>query len=529
MPARLPEALLRWSRDASGLGLVRAVLGPGEDPYPQARGFLDQLFRRLVRAVLGPAFPSGPPPAGAASTAVVDQAWLIASALDSGPAMRAGTHPARFALSLYDGHADWASGLADLEREQGEDATTRLLGLAAIAHLLFGGSPESAAAAFHDHPVGGALLRWWAAVEVALAFSQDGELPVDHVPSELVFSAADHADTQLSALADRATLEAATTILRGWMRGVEDSARGDAGIAGEIAAGVRAALPALAEASRDALQEEAATFGVYAPMLARLIAEVAPDTGAIAAAQQNAAAQQERDREAEAARQAELAERAAANRRAEEAKIEAERLRLAALASETISALERARAEVDATHREIIVAEADVQQLETRLGPVLGSLSALAPRRSQARAALSSAFTAREEAVAARSETLLNLDQLPSHAPPAEVKALSEARAALAGAVVEVQASEAALAAGLVALGEAQAEAVAVVRTNRGKDAWLQRAVAGSRPPLWSGPAPSGLRCRTRSVPRLKWPNPAAPRSMRPRVKPLRQRRRGTR
>ena len=93
MPARLPEALLRWSRDASGLGLVRAVLGP--------------------------AFPSGPPPAGAASTAVVDQAWLIASALDSGPAMRSGTHPARFALSLYDGHADWASGLADLERTAG--------------------------------------------------------------------------------------------------------------------------------------------------------------------------------------------------------------------------------------------------------------------------------------------------------------------------------------------------------------------------------------------------------------------------
>jgi TetR/AcrR family transcriptional regulator len=28
---------------------VRAVLGPGEDPYPQARGFLDQLFRRLLQ------------------------------------------------------------------------------------------------------------------------------------------------------------------------------------------------------------------------------------------------------------------------------------------------------------------------------------------------------------------------------------------------------------------------------------------------------------------------------------------------
>ena len=98
--------------------------------------------RSLLRAALG----------GAGDAPLNPGVSPVAEVLDGGGALRFPGLSARLALTLYDAHAEWASGLSDLEADQGFDATVRLYGLALAARA--GGASPAEAAAWLRSPEG---------------------------------------------------------------------------------------------------------------------------------------------------------------------------------------------------------------------------------------------------------------------------------------------------------------------------------------------------------------------------------------
>ena len=102
----------------------------------------------------------------------------IAGHLDGGELYTGVATSARTALSLFDAHVDWASGINDLEDEHGRDAVIRLVGLGLVAEALCDGDSDASAEQFFTTDSGRATLAWFAAVEVGLAFATPDD-PID--------------------------------------------------------------------------------------------------------------------------------------------------------------------------------------------------------------------------------------------------------------------------------------------------------------------------------------------------------------
>ncbi|MCK6523452.1 hypothetical protein L6R49_18725, partial [Myxococcota bacterium] len=202
--------------------------------------------RPLLRAALG----------GAGDAALAPGLSPLAELLDGGGILRFPGLSARLALTLYDAHAEWASGLSDLEADQGFDATVRLYGLA-LAALAAGGP-----AAWLQSPEGQRLARYVAAVEIALAFSTDGDLPLDFRPSELVMTFGDDARDALSGALGGLPGEVGET-MRAMLPSLDALAAEAAAGAGSLADALRAALGPQPSNRREDLAAEAARWPVY--------------------------------------------------------------------------------------------------------------------------------------------------------------------------------------------------------------------------------------------------------------------------
>ncbi|MBK7759197.1 MAG: hypothetical protein IPI35_22960 [Deltaproteobacteria bacterium] len=215
----------------------------------QLRALLPEA-RPLLRAALG----------GAGDAPLAPGASPVAQALDGGGANRFPGLSARLALTLYDAHAEWASGLSDLEADQGFDATVRLYGLA-LAALTEGGSAAQAAAWLRS-PEGQRLARYVTAVEIALAFSTDGDLPLDFRPSELVLTFGDDARDALSGAIGGLPGEVGDT-LRALLPTLDALAGEAAAESAGLADALRAALGPQPSNRREDLAAEAARWPVY--------------------------------------------------------------------------------------------------------------------------------------------------------------------------------------------------------------------------------------------------------------------------
>ncbi|MCK6515102.1 hypothetical protein L6R46_08625, partial [Myxococcota bacterium] len=206
--------------------------------------------RPLLRAALG----------GAGDAPLTPGVSPLAAVLDGGGALRFPGLSARLALTLYDAHAEWASGLSDLEADQGFDATVRLYGLALAA--IAAGASAAQAATWLRSPEGQRLARYVAAVEVALAFSTDGDLPLDFRPSELVLTFGDDARDALSG-ALGALPSALSDTLRAMLPSLDALAGDAAAETAGIADALRAALGPQPSNRREDLAAEAARWPVY--------------------------------------------------------------------------------------------------------------------------------------------------------------------------------------------------------------------------------------------------------------------------
>ncbi|MEY3211787.1 MAG: hypothetical protein RIT28_2268, partial [Pseudomonadota bacterium] len=204
--------------------------------------------RPLLRAALG----------GAGDAALSPGVSPVAEVLDGGGALRFPGLSARLALTLFDAHAEWASGLSDLEADQGFDATVRLYGLALAATS----ASSARGAAWLSTPEGQRLAQYVAAVEIALAFSTDGDLPLDFRPSELVLTFGDDARDALSGALGGLPGDVGDT-LRAMLPTLDALARDAAADSARLADALRAALGPQPSNRREDLAAEAARWPVY--------------------------------------------------------------------------------------------------------------------------------------------------------------------------------------------------------------------------------------------------------------------------
>ena len=206
--------------------------------------------RSLLRAALG----------GAGDAPLNPGVSPVAEVLDGGGALRFPGLSARLALTLYDAHAEWASGLSDLEADQGFDATVRLYGLALAARA--GGASPAEAAAWLRSPEGQRLTRYVTAVEIALAFSTDGDLPLDFRPSELVLTFGDDARDALSSAIGGLPADLGDT-LRALLPTLDALALDASAESAGLADALRGALGPQPSNRREDLAAEAARWPVY--------------------------------------------------------------------------------------------------------------------------------------------------------------------------------------------------------------------------------------------------------------------------
>ncbi|MCP4804587.1 MAG: hypothetical protein GY884_04490 [Proteobacteria bacterium] len=232
----------------------------------------------LVRTVV-PDPPSAGDLAPPAPDAGAARALALAAELDTGNWFAGITLSLRSALSLHDAHVDWAAGIADLEEDQGRDTSLRVLGLAAVAGVLW---PDDPVGELADHAHGRALVDWLAA-DVALSLATDDDPPEDDQPLsgilafhldglELPEALAEHEDLA------REVLEELAPIL-------DDRSMVMADGVGELAEALRGVLPEI-ESEAEALAAEAEATPVFAVLIGRLVAEragVAPGAAASAA------------------------------------------------------------------------------------------------------------------------------------------------------------------------------------------------------------------------------------------------------
>lgn len=196
----------------------------------------------------------------------------IAGHLDGGELYTGVATSARTALSLFDAHVDWASGINDLEDEHGRDAVIRLVGLGLVAEALCEGDSDASAEQFLTTDSGRAMLAWFAAVEVGLAFAApDDPIDADKL-LELLDSFFDEAVDAWAELANERSLARARIIVNNWTDWLGPVISDASACVERIAKAVHAALGADGLDS-EALLEESASLVVYRGLVARHVGE----------------------------------------------------------------------------------------------------------------------------------------------------------------------------------------------------------------------------------------------------------------
>lgn len=192
--------------------------------------------------------------------------------LDAGERYTGVATPARTALSLFDAHVDWATGINDLEVEHGRDAVIRLVGLGLVAEAVCEGDSDASAHQFLQTESGCAALAWFAAIEVVLAFASPDE-PIDG--NRLLDLLDDHLDEGVDAwsdLADQRSLARARIVVNNWTDWLGPVIAEASDRVPAIAAAVRDAF-GRSELDADGLAEEALSVGVYRALTARHMGE----------------------------------------------------------------------------------------------------------------------------------------------------------------------------------------------------------------------------------------------------------------
>ena len=192
--------------------------------------------------------------------------------LDAGDRYAGVATPARTALSLFDAHLDWATGINDLEREHGLDAVMRLVGLGLVAESVCEGDSDASAHQFLQTESGCAALAWFAAVEIVLAFASPDD-PIDG--DRLLELLDDHLDAGVDAwgdIADQRSLARARIVVNNWTDWLNPVIAAASERVAAIATAVRDALGD-AEMDADGLAHEAMAVGVYRALTARHVAE----------------------------------------------------------------------------------------------------------------------------------------------------------------------------------------------------------------------------------------------------------------
>ena len=197
-------------------------------------------------------------------------AWL--SHADSGELYAGLAMPARTALALFDAREAWASGINELEAEHGRDAIVRLVGLGLAAEALCEGDSDASAARFLETESGQAVLAWFTAVDVVLAFATSDE-PID--ADRLIDLLDAHLDEGIdtwAGVADERSLARARIIVNNWTDWMGPVIDGLTGRVDALADRVRAAVGPNGR-DGEALADEAASIGIHRCLVARHVGE----------------------------------------------------------------------------------------------------------------------------------------------------------------------------------------------------------------------------------------------------------------
>lgn len=181
----------------------------------------------------------------------------------------------RSALSLFFGDRKKA---LDTDPQQGADAALKALGIAWSVHKLFPGSVPEKVAALRALPSGEALLYYFAAVEVALPFTDDVATGVGSAMGNLVQKYGGGLAGKLEALGGAGAFASAQAMLTNLTGPLDGIAKSAADNAEKIAGTAKAYLPgaiATAGTVAGAVATAADALPIYRFLMARVVAEAA--------------------------------------------------------------------------------------------------------------------------------------------------------------------------------------------------------------------------------------------------------------
>ena len=230
-------------------------------------GVAARLVMGVLHAVDAPSLSSVCPGPREHEPALAAAAFLDASALSVGLAWSA-----RTALTLYDAHEGWSSGVDELEEEQGRDLVVRVAALAAVAVNLHA-SPDRGLAQLLDSTAGRSLLYVLSSVELLLSRGTAFEPVEPGVMADLLDVFGEAVDETLDAVAAAGgQVSGARGLVDQVAAAIEDAAEAVGDRIEDIAEAVRTALPQL-DGGREEWASEARDQRVYGLLVGRLLAE----------------------------------------------------------------------------------------------------------------------------------------------------------------------------------------------------------------------------------------------------------------
>ena len=202
-------------------------------------------------------------------------ALWVASAIDTGDTGIAVFSGIKSALGLFFG--DSKAEALETDPAQGVDAVMKLLGVSYLAYKLFPGTLVERAQLFHTAPAGQALLLYFAAIEVALPFTDNALGKVGGL-SGIVAKWGGQAAAKLSTLGGATMVGEAQSMASNMVAPAEGVIGKVMPFAGSIAASAKQDLPSVAvgvDTVAGVVATGADALPVYKFLCARLAAEAA--------------------------------------------------------------------------------------------------------------------------------------------------------------------------------------------------------------------------------------------------------------
>jgi hypothetical protein len=266
------SSLSAFSEGDVSVKVVRAVLSvvPGAPELP---------FYRTLQEAQALTFPELPSDALARATAYAAEpgslrALEVADYIDRGDVGIAAFSGAAAAFKFFFGNRAKA---LDTDPEQGADAALKALALAYLIHQLVPGTITEKIALLRSTPAGEALLTWFAAVEIALPFSDDALLAGGSVVGSLMEKYGGGHVAKLDRIGGAGAGASATAMLGGLAAPLDKVIANVSGYTQSIADKAKQYLPsAIASAGTvaGAVATGADALPVYRLLVGRLVAEV---------------------------------------------------------------------------------------------------------------------------------------------------------------------------------------------------------------------------------------------------------------